>query len=221
MNKKLILCSTLVLGLTIIGGCQKKDVKDIEADDKPAITETVENDNNKEDDIIKFESETIDFSKIEYKSSETERDEKLEETIIDYLDYDKNEDGEITYFYNYIDLNEDEKEEIFVYLLGDPVSGSGGSTALIIEKEDYRVISKFTLVQNPIIISEEKTNGWNNIIMSVSGGGADPFYAKLEFNGEGYPSNPSMASKVEEGSVIAGTAIISNTASRDSGIKIK
>lgn len=221
MNKKLILCSTLALGLTINAGCQKNDGKAIAVDNKPAITKTVENSNSKEDDIIKFESETIDFSKIEYKSSETERDEKLEKAIADYLDYDKNEDGEITYFYNYTDLNGDEKEEIFVYLLGDSVSGSGGSTALIVEKENYKVISKFTLVQNPIIISEEKTNGWNNIIMPVSGGGVEPFYAKLDFDGEKYPSNPSTASKVEEGSIIKGTAIISNTISRESGIKIK
>ena len=202
-------------------GCQKKDVKNISVGNKPVITKTVENDNSKENDIVKFESETIDFSKIEYKPSETESDEKLEKAIIDYLDYDKNADGEIVYFYNYIDLNGDEKEEIFVYLLGDSVSGSGGSTALILEKEDYKVISKFTLVQNPIIISEEKTNGWNNIIMSVSGGGVEPFYVKLDFDGEKYLSNPSTAPKVEEGSVIEGTAIISNTISRESGIKIK
>ena len=54
----------------------------------------------------------------------------------------------VAYSYNYIDLNGDGKKEIFVYLLGESVSGFRWSTALIIEgKESYEVISKFTLAK--------------------------------------------------------------------------
>lgn len=221
MSKKVILCSVLAASLAMNVGCQKEDIKDAEKDNKPPITEEMAKDNDKEIDIIKFESNKIDFSGIEYKSSETERDEEIEKSIIDYLEYNKNEDGKMVYFYNYVDLNGDEKEEVFVYLLGQYVSGSGGSTALIIDKENYDVISKFTLVQNPIIISEEKTNGWNNIIMQVSGGGAESSYVKIEFDGERYPSNPSMAPKVEDGSVVKGIAIISDNISIEDGIEIQ
>ncbi|WP_313757276.1 hypothetical protein [Tissierella sp.] len=221
MNKRLILCGTLVVALAINVGCQKEEVKDIKLDNNPAIAKTVGMDNGKENNIIKIESDKIDFSGIEYKPSETEKSEELEKIIIDYLQYDKKEDEELEYFYNYIDLNGDEKEEIFVYLIGKSVSGSGGSTALIIDKESHKIISNFTLVQNPIIISEEKTNGWNNIIMNVSGGGVESFYAKLGFDGEKYPSNPSMASEVEEGSVVKGIAIISENICKGDGIEIK
>lgn len=173
-----------------------------------------------EDEIIELKSNTIDFSGIKYKSSETERNEKLEKAIIDYLEYDKNQDGKIAYSYNYIDLNGDGKKEIFVYLLGESVSGSGGSTALIIEEESYEVISKFTLARNPIIISEDKINGWNDIIMQVAGGGTEFSYARMKFDGKKYPSNPSMVPKVEE-KVVKGTAIISNILSIEDGIEIK
>ena len=173
-----------------------------------------------EDEIIEFKSNTIDFSIIKYKSSETQRNEKLEKAIIDYLKYDKNQDGKVAYSYNYIDINGDGKKEIFVYLLGQSVSGSGGSTALIIEEKGYEIISKFTLARNPIIISEDKTNGWNDIIMQVAGGGTEFSYARMKFDGKKYPSNPSMAPRVKE-NVVKGTAIISNILSMKDGIEIK
>lgn len=226
MKKKLILYGTLVLALTITG-CQKEDMKNVENGNEPAITETINKENEKkseiiqEDGLIKIKSNLIDFSKVEYQSSETERDEKLEKTIIDYLEYNKDEDGKLIYYYNNIDLNGDEKEEIFVYLMGQYVSGTGGSTSLIIDQENYEVISNFTLVQNPIIISSETTNGWNDIIMQVYGGGAEYSFVKIAFDGESYPSNPSIAPKLEEKEVIEGVAIISNPVSIEDGLEIK
>lgn len=220
MNKKLLLCGTLVLGISLSTACQKKDVKVLEENYKPPISQDAEENKTEDINIVKFESDTIDFSKIEYKTSETERNESLEKIIINHLDYDT-EYGAIEYFYNYIDLNEDGQEEAFVYLTGSYVSGSGGSTALIIDEENEKVISAFTLVRNPILISEEKTNGWNNIIMNVSGGGLESFYAKLEFDGEKYPSNPSTAPALEDGIIIEGISIISNDTSYGMGIEIK
>lgn len=220
MNKKLLLCGTLVLGISLSTACQKKDVKILEENYKPPISQDAEENKTEDSNIVKFESDTIDFSKVEYKTSETERNESLEKIIINHLDYDT-EYGAIEYFYNYIDLNEDGQEEAFVYLTGSYVAGSGGSTALIIDEENEKVISAFTLVRNPILISEEKTNGWNNIIMNVSGGGLESFYAKLEFDGEEYPSNPSTAPALEDGSIIEGISIISNDTSYGMGIEFK
>ena len=125
------------------------------------------------------------------------------------------------YYYNNIDLNGDEKEKMFVYLMGLSVSRSGGTTALIFDQESYDVISNFTLVQNPILISTEKTNGWNDIIMGVSGGDSESSYVKLEFDGEKYPSNPSIERELKENSVVEGIAIISNPVFIDDGLEIK
>lgn len=227
MNKKAILSSTLTLALVMSVGCQKKERIKVKDEKKIAITESIkqgeskETQVNQEDKLMKFKSSTVDFSKVEYRSSETQRDEKLEKAIVDYLKYNKDEDGKLVYYYNNIDLNGDGKDEIFVYLIGQFVSGTGGSTALIVDKENYDIISEFTLVQNPIIISKEKTNGWNDIIMQVFGGGAEHSYVKMQFNGNGYPSNPSTSPKLKEKSVVEGVAIISNSCSIGDGIEIK
>ncbi len=210
MKKLLILFTVIVLTLVIFTGCQKDDIK---YDENQSIEEEV---NNAGEDLIKFESEKIDFTKVEYISAETQRNENLENTIINYLNYN----GKLVYYYNNIDLNGDNKDEIFVYLLGQLVSGSGGTTSLIIEGENYEVISEFTLVQNPIIISKDKTNGWNDIIMQVTDG-AQSSYVKLEFDGVKYPSNPSIATELDEYEVIKGVAIISNPVSIEDGLEIK
>lgn len=202
MKRKLILISIIALTLLMQVGCKNEET-------------------NKDDELIKFESDIIDFSKVEYKSSETEKDLDLEVAIKNHLNFQQDEDEDLVYFYNNIDLNGDNKEEAFVYLIGNLVSGSGGSTALIIDRENYDVISEFTLVRNPIIISESKTNGWNDIIMQVSGGGSKTGFVEMKFNGEHYPSNPSTEPNLEEGSVVEGVAIISNPASIENGIELK
>jgi hypothetical protein len=88
---------------------------------------------------------------------------------------------EIRYFYNKIDLNNDKIPEIFVYLLGPYFGGTGGQGAAIfkIENGNYKLTDKFTLVRIPVIVSDNMTNGWKNLIMSVSGGGVKPFYAEF------------------------------------------
>lgn len=220
MNKKLILFCAIALSLSVNVGCQNN--KDTRVDKNINITETIDKNDAiaKENELIKFKSDIIDFSKVAYESSETRRDKDLEKAIVEYLDY-REDYGDLVYYYNNVDLNGDDKKEIFVYLIGEYVSGTGGSTALIIESENYNVISDFTLVNNPIIISDEKTNMWNDIVMRVSGGGAEPSYVQIKFDGEKYPSNPSILSKIEENSIVEGLGIIANKVSIEDGIKIE
>lgn len=213
MNKKLLVSSIIVLALIVSLGFKKSDLKKVEDNNKSSLAQ--------DDHLIESESIKIDFSRVEHQSSQNQRNEALEKVIVDYLDYHQDQDGKLVYYYNNIDLNGDNIEELFVYLLGQSVTGSGGSTALIVDKESNKVISDFSLVQNPIIISKEKTNGWNDIIMQVSGGGSKLSYVKMKFNGKEYPSNPSIEPLLEDKSVIEGIAIISNTISIDNGLELK
>ncbi|GAA0725014.1 hypothetical protein GCM10008905_19700 [Clostridium malenominatum] len=176
-----------------------------------------------EENIIKLQSDKIDLSNLSYEVSEKERDGKLEEAIAKTLNYNEKTDGPLKYYYNKIDLNGDGKAETFVYLVGQYVSGSGGSTALIFEgeKEDYKLISNFTLVRNPIIVSSDKTNGWNDLIMYVSGGGIEPFYSQIKFDGNKYPSNPSVQPEVKTGKVVKGKAIIADDIQKNQGIELQ
>lgn len=174
----------------------------------------------KEKNIQKIESEEIDFSNLSYIASETEKDEKLEEAIKKAFDYETDE--QMRYFYNKIDLNGDEKDEIFAYVVGSIASGSGGSTGLVFEvnEDEYKLVTNIALVRNPIIVSENKTNGWNDLILHVAGGGIEPFYARLKFNDNRYPGNPSDEPKVEKGTVIKGTAIICDDLGENLGIEL-
>lgn len=133
MNKGIILATTLALSMAANAGLQKEGVK-IPVDNKPAVVKHVGKNQTAENGVIE----------LQYKSSETQRDENIEKAVINYLNYDKNQDG------------------------------------------------------------------WNDIIMPVSGGGVKLFYAKMQFDGEKYPSNPSMEQKADEASVSKGTAIVFN-----------
>lgn len=165
--------------------------------------------------------DSIDPSKLSYTVSEMKRDKALEEAIAKELDYDKKSYGPIRYYYKNIDLNDDGNREVFAYLVGSYVSGSGGSSAIVFERdgEEYKALSRFSLVRNPIIISDSKTNGYRDIIMSVSGGGVEQFYSHIKFDGKTYPGNPSVQEEVSSDS-ISGTAIISEDISDYMGIEM-
>lgn len=164
----------------------------------------------------------IDLSSIEYICSETQRDIKLENALIKEFELDRYQDN-VRYYYNKVDLNEDGKPEIFVYLVGFPVCGTGGCSGAIYKQEDeeYSLLSRFSLVNNPIIISDNKTNGYRDIIMNVYGGGIESFFALLKYDGSTYPSNPSIQPKVEPGTKVEGVAIIADDIGKSPGIKLE
>jgi hypothetical protein len=89
----------------------------------------------------------------------------------------------------YVDLNDDGQEDALVVLTGPEWCGTGGCTLLVVAKEanGFRVVSKSTLIQTPLVVSETRTNGWRDLIVEVRGNGM----VALKFDGKGYPSNPS------------------------------
>lgn len=161
----------------------------------------------------------MDLSEVTYVQSETEPDLKLEEAFSKEYGLKRGED-KVRYYYNRIDLNGDGKPETFVYLTGPTVCGTGGCSALIVQKADgqYKIASRFSLVRPPIIIRDQVTNGWKNIIMYVSGGGMEGRYKELIFNEGTYPQNPSIQPDVKNGR-IKGTGIISGDLTENPGIE--
>lgn len=155
---------------------------------------------------------------IRYELAETQRDAALEQAIKAEMGISQN-DGAVSYWYNRIDLNGDGIPETFVYLAGRSVSGSGGDSALLFAQRagDYVLLSRFTLVRSPILVSDERSNGWNNLVLRVSGGGIAPFFAELKYNGTSYPTNPSTQPAVEAGRVLNGTAIIADDLRQNGG----
>ncbi len=150
----------------------------------------------------------VDLSTVESAPSERTKDVKLEKTISTFYGLTQGVD-QLNYYYNRIDLDGDQTPEVLVYLKGSTLCGSGGCSAVVLKQEvpngDYAVVSRFTLVQPPIIVSSQVSNGWHDIIMQVSGGGSGlTAYHQLAFNGNGYPLNPSTSPLVPSGSRITG-----------------
>lgn len=92
------------------------------------------------------------------------------------------------YLYARADLNDDGREEVFVYLLGPFFCGTGGCNLLILtESEDgYRVVNSFPTSDLPLVATRERSHGWNDLVRKVSGGGVPTEYVHHTFDGERY-----------------------------------
>ena len=93
-----------------------------------------------------------------------------------------------------VDLKDDGRQQVIVYLLGPLWCGSGGCSALVLAPNgsSFKVVTRTTVTQLPILVLPEKTNGWHDLAVGVSGGGIPAHAARLRFNGKKYPSNPTV-----------------------------
>jgi heat shock protein HslJ len=110
--------------------------------------------------------------------------------------------GRGRYVYGRVDLNGDGQDEVFVYLLGSIFCGTGGCNLLLFTetRNGYSLVNEFTTTRIPVIISAEKSKGWNNIIWLKSGGGAESSYLSHVYNGKQYVEGKRMpADKAPEG----------------------
>ncbi|SHK38088.1 S-layer homology domain-containing protein [Desulforamulus aeronauticus] len=161
------------------------------------------------------EEPTNGDQKVDYIEAESEKNKELEKAIIKELGLSEEEAKQTRYYYNYVDLNDDKTPEVFVQLMGLFTSGTGGDTGLVFlqKNQGFELLQKFTLIRNPIIISNEKTKGWHDIIIKISGGGVTPHYVSLKFDGEKYPNTSDGEELKNE--KIEGTGLISNDIAKD------
>ncbi|MBW4422326.1 MAG: hypothetical protein KME13_24460 [Myxacorys californica WJT36-NPBG1] len=161
--------------------------------------------------------EGIRFRALTYERSATSEAPALQQAIIRELS--GNVAG-VRYLYNSIDLDGDGRSEAIAYLTGSSVCGTGGCTMMIFKgtgSGSYKRISRHTLVNNPIVVSNKKTKGWRDLVLFVAGGGAKPSYHSLKFNGSTYPSNPSTAPMLPQRTIVTGTAVIAEQISPNVG----
>lgn len=120
-------------------------------------------------------------------------------------------DQDLRYSAASVSLDGGAKRQYLVYIASRWWCGSGGCAALLVEPQgvsSFRVIERFTLARLPIRILPSKTHGWHDLTMPVAGGGIIHRYtALLRFNGQRYPSNPSMAPKLPEKLMGLGTEV--------------
>src|SRR5919199_4534738 len=87
----------------------------------------------------------VKVGNIQYRNSETSPDFKLEQAILeDMPEYSKvvsSPNQYVRYSYNRVDLNNDGRPEVVVYLVGSYTCGTGGCTTLIFTPrgQEYRL----------------------------------------------------------------------------------
>jgi hypothetical protein len=158
--------------------------------------------------------------KIPQIKSETKPDLSLKKAIIRDLNL-KPEDN-VHYYFNLVDLNGDGKPEAIVYLVAPSLCGTGGCLAAIFEPDgqDFKIVNAIVLANNPIIVSEQRSNGWNDLIFYVAGGGAKPHYVVLRYNGVNYPANPTEQPETIAPELIKGKAYIADDVAKSAGLTL-
>jgi len=99
------------------------------------------------------------------------------------------------YVYNRVDLNDDGREEVFVYPLGSIFCGTGGCTLLLFtqSKGGYSLINEFPISRTPVMVSPQKTSGYHDVFKPESGGGAAATYLRYAFDGMQYVERERLA----------------------------
>ena len=157
-----------------------------------------------------FTNKKYDFSKVDFIEAEYNGNLRIERAIEkEFLlnpSFDK-----FNYLYNRIKLNNSDKCQIIVYLEGPKFCTLRGGTILILEEKnnDYIVTSKIKDIIPPIIISENISSGYNDLIVRLVKKDKVDFRV-LKYNGNSYPMNPLDEEKLESGIKVVGLAVISD-----------
>lgn len=103
-----------------------------------------------------------------------------------------------------VDLDEDGRKDALALMNSQSTySGTGGSTLFLLRacKEDgkYTKVGSVSVVRAPIYLRPTRHHGLRDLLVTVSGGGAEPGVAVLAFDGKCYPKSPGEATaRVEE-----------------------
>ncbi|MFN7632171.1 MAG: hypothetical protein ACK6BM_14930 [Cyanobacteriota bacterium] len=99
------------------------------------------------------------------------------------------------YTWSRVDLNGDGRPELVAQVLGPMFCGTGGCPLFIFREPSpgrLQLITRMGLFKDPLIVSESRHNGWKDLIARVRVNAGSGYYAKLRFDGRGYPTNPSV-----------------------------
>jgi hypothetical protein len=136
----------------------------------------------------------------------------LQSAIIQFMHAEKvPTDGEQTFLVDFVDLNGDSTLDAVAILTGSYWCGTGGCKMLVFQAEDkhFKFVSSSTLVRPPVTVSETKTNGWRDLVLTVSGGGMPAKTVALKFDGKKYPLNPSVQTALPSEATTKGLVLFS------------
>lgn len=96
--------------------------------------------------------------------------------------------GKARYVYSRVELNGDGRNEVVVYPMGSVFCGTGGCNLLILTPAGagYDVVANIPTSRPPVLIQEDRGNGWHDIVRLQSGGGAPAAFVRHRFDGKAY-----------------------------------
>lgn len=104
--------------------------------------------------------------------AETDAHGQLERVIAEYCGVAETDYANVRYYYNYVDLNGDSKNEILAFVIGNEVKGIDGTMLLWIDDSENGNITKdsvkqsFKKVGTPVYISNHMTEGYRDLILA-------------------------------------------------------
>ncbi|MFB2935842.1 peptidoglycan-binding protein [Aerosakkonemataceae cyanobacterium BLCC-F154] len=164
---------------------------------------------------------SIDLSQIWYVLSENHHDLALEMAIARSLSPETNF---TRYYYNRVDLNDDGKNEVIVYLVTADTSNSKEYPILIFQPEGkgYRLISHLGYGAAPIVVTEQMSYGWKDIVIHSKHQGESNYWF-AQFDGEQYlgGAHSGRSYEVPTNIAISGMAYIADEITLDSGLELE
>jgi heat shock protein HslJ len=154
----------------------------------------------------------------------TEPDPALEAAILEAIpDYTREmveiDNRTARYVHARVDLNGDDRDEIFVYMLGSIFCGSGGCNLLLFQESGrgFSLVNNFPISRLPVIVSESTTRGWQDLMRPESGGGAPPSFVRHTFDGTRYEEAERMPVDIEP----SGTRVLSGDVTYQVGVPLE
>ncbi|WP_252258172.1 hypothetical protein [Erythrobacter aurantius] len=94
----------------------------------------------------------------------------------------------------FYDLDGDGANEAIVHLISPFFCGSGGCNTLVLTQAGtmWREVANISVSRTPVGVADTAKNGWQDITVTIGGGGGEWGIAQLAFDGEAYPSNPTV-----------------------------
>lgn len=101
---------------------------------------------------------------------ETDAHGDLEKLIAGHLNIEEKNYKDFRYYYNYVDLNGDSKNEILAMVLGENFNDQGGNHLLWIDASgstlsEDSILQEFQGVSAPVYISNHMTEGYRDLIL--------------------------------------------------------
>lgn len=106
------------------------------------------------------------------------------------------------------DLDGDGIDDLLMLLKGPAWCGRGGCSLLVFHGEpddSYRLVTRTRVTRAPIAVSPQRHNGWHDLLVS---GGTQTGNVALQFNGESYPTNPTLLATLADSAASRARTVI-------------